>query len=201
VGPSYRIVCRDAEASSSEQRPRDSSAATRAWEAAQEAAAGVGGAGRVLAVTSGFVVPPPLALMHCDTLQVFTKGQRGDEGARTRGGVLGLGLLLGAATFAHGRACGCRKAEILAIDGARAGEGLICVRRLLPGVVWWPLQCSSCPLFRRCPAQTPDHQHPTSHHQVHPHAHPHHAPLPLSQMTTAGTTAWLPTTHALAFGK
>ena len=28
----------------------------------------------VLAVTSGFVLPPPLALMHCDMLQVFTKG-------------------------------------------------------------------------------------------------------------------------------
>ena len=28
----------------------------------------------VLAVTSGFVLPPPFALMHCDMLQVFTKG-------------------------------------------------------------------------------------------------------------------------------
>ena len=33
-----------------------------------------GGDGRVLAVTSGFVLPPPFALMHCDMLQVFTKG-------------------------------------------------------------------------------------------------------------------------------
>ena len=28
----------------------------------------------VLAVTSGFVLPPPFALMHCDMLLVFTKG-------------------------------------------------------------------------------------------------------------------------------
>ena len=66
-------------------------------------------------MTTGFVVPP-MRLMHCDTLQVFTAGRRGEEGERTRGGVLGLGLLLGGATFAHGLACGCRKAEILAIN-------------------------------------------------------------------------------------
>lgn len=87
--------------------------------AAEEAAGGVGGPGRVLAVTSGFLLPPPLGLMHCDTLQVFTQGMRGEEGARARGGPLGLGLLLGAATFAFGLSAGCRKAEILAINGAR----------------------------------------------------------------------------------
>lgn len=76
----------------------------------------MGGPGRVLAVTSGFLVPP-LRLMHCDTLQVFTRGLRGEEGSRARGGVLGLGLLMGAATFAFGRAAGCTKAEILAING------------------------------------------------------------------------------------
>ena len=73
--------------------------------------------GPVLAVTEGWVLPPPLRLMHCDTLQIFTAGQRGEEGARTRGGVMGLGLLVGAATFAHGVACGCTTAEILAING------------------------------------------------------------------------------------
>lgn len=40
----------------------------------------------------------------------------GEEGQRVRGGPLGLGLLLGAATFAYGYSQGCRKAEILAID-------------------------------------------------------------------------------------
>lgn len=29
---------------------------------------------------------------------------------------LGLGLLLGGAVFSYGRSCGCRKAEILAIN-------------------------------------------------------------------------------------
>lgn len=39
-----------------------------------------------------------------------------DEKDRIRGDALGLGLLLGGAVFAHARACGCTKAEILAID-------------------------------------------------------------------------------------
>ncbi|KAI3430689.1 hypothetical protein D9Q98_005278 [Chlorella vulgaris] len=113
LGPFYRIVCRDAAPASRSKGRRAPSSAERA---AEEAAAGVGGSGRVLAVTSGFVVPQPVGLMHCDTLQVFTKGQTGEEGGRTRGGVMGLGLLMGAATFAHGVACGCRTAEILAIN-------------------------------------------------------------------------------------
>lgn len=54
--------------------------------------------------------------MHCDALQIFTQGQKGDQGARTRGGILGLGLLIGGATFAFGREAGCSKAEILAIN-------------------------------------------------------------------------------------
>lgn len=75
--------------------------------------------GRLLALTTGFVAPV-FGLMHCDTLQVFTKGLKGGEGQRIRGGVLGLGLLLGGATFSFGHKCGCKKAEILAIndDGA-----------------------------------------------------------------------------------
>jgi hypothetical protein len=58
--------------------------------------------------------------MHCETLQVFTKGMRGAEGDRIRGGALGLGLMIGCATFAYGMRKGCTKAEILAIkdDGA-----------------------------------------------------------------------------------
>jgi hypothetical protein len=50
---------------------------------------------------------------------------KGDEGQRVRGGVLGLGLLIGLAVFAHGAACGCRKAEILAINDDGAAE-IIC---------------------------------------------------------------------------
>ncbi|KAG1674713.1 hypothetical protein FOA52_013548 [Chlamydomonas sp. UWO 241] len=94
LGPGYRIECREAAGSGSSG----------------------GGDGKLLAVTNGFVVPPPFGLMHCDTLQVFTKGLKGEQGQRVRGGVLGLGLLLGGATFAHGHACGCTTAEILAIN-------------------------------------------------------------------------------------
>uniref|UniRef100_A0A7S3QND3 Uncharacterized protein n=1 Tax=Dunaliella tertiolecta TaxID=3047 RepID=A0A7S3QND3_DUNTE len=41
---------------------------------------------------------------------------KGSEGERVRGGVLGLGLLVGGATFSYGYSCGCKKAEILAIN-------------------------------------------------------------------------------------
>jgi hypothetical protein len=41
---------------------------------------------------------------------------KGSEGERVRGGLLGLGLLVGGATFSYGLSCGCRKAEILAIN-------------------------------------------------------------------------------------
>jgi hypothetical protein len=87
LGPVYRVVCRD----------------------------GSGEAGRILAVTTGFVAPP-LGIMHCDTLQVFTAGMKGEEGSRARVGVMGLGLLIGGATFAYGLEAGCTKAEILAIN-------------------------------------------------------------------------------------
>uniref|UniRef100_A0A7S3QNX9 Uncharacterized protein n=2 Tax=Dunaliella tertiolecta TaxID=3047 RepID=A0A7S3QNX9_DUNTE len=86
LGPFYRIVCR---------------------EGNEE--------GRILALTTGFVAPL-FGLMHCDTLQVFTRGMKGSEGERVRGGVLGLGLLVGGATFSYGYSCGCKKAEILAIN-------------------------------------------------------------------------------------
>lgn len=69
----------------------------------------------MLGVSEGFVAPW-FGLMHCDTLQIFTRGARGEEGEKTRGGVLGLGLLLGGAVFAHGLEKGCKKAEILAIN-------------------------------------------------------------------------------------
>ncbi|KAK9904887.1 hypothetical protein WJX75_004873 [Coccomyxa subellipsoidea] len=85
LGPLYRIVIRD----------RDEE-------------------GPVLAVSSGFTVPA-MGLMHCDSLQIFTRGVRGSEGERLRGGVLGLGLLMGGAVFSFGHSVGCTKAEILAI--------------------------------------------------------------------------------------
>lgn len=71
--------------------------------------------GKVLGMTNGFVAPL-FGLMHCDTLQVFTRGLSGDVGQRVRGGPLGLGLLLGGATFSYGHSRGCSKAEILAIN-------------------------------------------------------------------------------------
>ena len=40
--------------------------------------------GQVLGVTSGFVVPL-VGLMHCDTLQIFTRGLRGGRCARAGG--------------------------------------------------------------------------------------------------------------------
>ncbi|KAF5828350.1 hypothetical protein DUNSADRAFT_17749 [Dunaliella salina] len=86
LGPFYRIVCREGDEK-----------------------------GRILALTTGFVAPL-FGLMHCDTLQVFTRGMRGGEGERLRGGPLGLGLLVGGATFSYGHSCGCTKAEILAIN-------------------------------------------------------------------------------------
>ncbi|GIL78233.1 hypothetical protein Vretimale_7607 [Volvox reticuliferus] len=86
LGPFYRIVCRDG----SED-------------------------GEILGFTNGFVAPW-FGIMHCDTLQIFTRGLKGDAGQRIRGGALGLGLLLGGATFTHGFRHGCRTAEILAIN-------------------------------------------------------------------------------------
>lgn len=84
--------------------------------------------------------------------QVFTRGQRGDEGARTRGGALGLGLLMGAATFSFGVERGCRKAEILAINGAGC-----CTFRLHFSEA---VQCSRLPntfAVGHCPACAPKH--------------------------------------------
>ncbi|GLC38882.1 hypothetical protein PLESTB_001714300 [Pleodorina starrii] len=87
LGPFYRVVCRN------------------------------GGAdGQILGVTNGFVAPWFGGIMHCDMLQIFTRGLKGDAGERIRGGLLGLGLLLGGATFAYGYRRGCRTAEILAIN-------------------------------------------------------------------------------------
>lgn len=54
--------------------------------------------------------------MHCDALQIFTKNQKGDQGTRTRGGLFGLGVLIGGAAFAFGWERNCKKAEILAIN-------------------------------------------------------------------------------------
>lgn len=85
LGPFYRIVIRDKDEN-----------------------------GRVMAVSSGFTVPA-MGLMHCDSLEIFTRGLKGLEGERLRGGALGLGLLMGGAVFSFGHSCGCRKAEILAI--------------------------------------------------------------------------------------
>ncbi|KAG2430833.1 hypothetical protein HXX76_009807 [Chlamydomonas incerta] len=130
LGPFYRVVCRDASSQaggssssgssssgSSSGSSSSSGSISRAGgqqEAKKEEGEGEEG-GRVLGVTTGFVAPL-LGIMHCDTLQIFTKGLKGGDGQRVRGGALGLGLLLGGATFAYGHARGCRTAEILAIN-------------------------------------------------------------------------------------
>jgi hypothetical protein len=102
--------------------------------------------------------------MHCDTLQVFTQGQRGEQGGRTRGGVLGLGLLMGAATFAFGSARGCRKAEILAINGepgddiqTAAVAALQCIARLKHGCTARPVTShAALPPRPACPPRADD---------------------------------------------
>lgn len=87
LGPVYRIVCRDGNST-----------------------------GAVLATTSGFVLPT-FKLMHCDTMQVFTPRLAEADRERIRGGsFFGLSLLIVAAIMSHGHACGCVKAEMLAIN-------------------------------------------------------------------------------------
>ncbi|KXZ46136.1 hypothetical protein GPECTOR_46g205 [Gonium pectorale] len=86
LGPFYRIVCRDGDDQ-----------------------------GSILGIANGFVAPL-FGLMHCDTMQIFTRGLKGADGQRLRSSPLGLGLLLGGAMFAYGHARGCRKAELLAIN-------------------------------------------------------------------------------------
>lgn len=62
--------------------------------------------------------------------------RKGPDGERVRGGILGLGLLMGGAVFSYGRSCRCHKAEILAIrdEGALAACLALCLARLLTGV-------------------------------------------------------------------
>lgn len=50
---------------------------------------------------------------------------RGEDALRITGGGLGVALLLGGAVFSHAWACGCTKAEILAINDD--GEGVLFV--------------------------------------------------------------------------
>lgn len=70
---------------------------------------------QIVAVTNGWV-DPILKYMHCEALQVFTRGMTGERGERLRGGPQGLGLYVGLATFAYGHSKGCTRAEILAIN-------------------------------------------------------------------------------------
>ena len=78
--------------------------------------------GRLVAVSTGFVLPP-LQLMHCDTLEVLL-GRSKSASQADRQLAAGLGLMMRTAVFAHGHACGCLKAEILAIndDGAQTNS-------------------------------------------------------------------------------
>lgn len=63
--------------------------------------------------------------MHCDTLQIFTRTCIQTDTARQARATsfLGLGLLLGGATFSYGLSCGCTKAQILAINDDDAWHG------------------------------------------------------------------------------
>lgn len=70
--------------------------------------------GPLLGETDGFTFAP-LELLHCDTMRIYTKSMKSvtsDLGL----GMLGLGVLIAKATFAHGYSSGCRTAQILAIN-------------------------------------------------------------------------------------
>lgn len=79
---------------------------------------------KVLARTNGWI-DPLRRVMHCEALQVFTKGVSGAEGRRLRRGPLGLGMPLGVATMAYADSKGCHTAEILAIND----YGVLCAER------------------------------------------------------------------------
>jgi hypothetical protein len=70
----------------------------------------------------GFLLSLRALPARCSSLRPCLPGytarlvSAGVEADRVKGGPLGLGLLIGAATFAYGYASGCRKAEILAIN-------------------------------------------------------------------------------------
>jgi hypothetical protein len=69
---------------------------------------------------------------------------KGSEGLRVRQNALGLGLLLGAAVFAHGRRCGCKKAEILAIndDGELPRAAILAMQPAVPFCMHLVQHCS-----------------------------------------------------------
>jgi hypothetical protein len=105
---------------------------------------------QVLAVSSGFTVPA-MGLMHCDSLQIFTRGVKGAEGERLRGGALGLGLLTGGAVFALGHSAGCKRAEILAIKDDGAPPLSLLLLLLLPLLE----PAGSCPVACTAPHAAP----------------------------------------------
>ena len=96
----------------------------------------------------------PLGLMHCDKMTIFSRrcacnywrllclckasaltlcSLKGEQGARAKRNLVGLGLIVALASFAWGRENGCRKAEMLAIndDGALdASDRFVLVRPL-----------------------------------------------------------------------
>jgi uncharacterized membrane protein YgcG len=121
LGPFYRIVCREAAGAGgggggASGGSNSSSSNSSSSSSSSNEGSSKGSEGKLLGVTAGFLAPP-FKLAHCDTLQVFTRGLRGAEGARVRGGAgLNVALLLGGAVFAHAAAAGCTKAEILAIN-------------------------------------------------------------------------------------
>ena len=134
IGPFYRITCSsNGESVRNAQRhfswqPQGLAAITSPGRVCARHELGIrttsrraGAQPKPLGVSNGFLLPP-LRLMHCDTLEVFAHRPGGPASAEERRQAEGVGLLLRTAVFAHGHACGCTKAEILAIndDGERS---------------------------------------------------------------------------------
>ena len=68
----------------------------------------------LVAFTDGFAIPF-LRILHCDSIRISSKRLRSEEG-NIRVGLLGVGIVMAQATFAHGYEQGCDVAQILAIN-------------------------------------------------------------------------------------
>jgi hypothetical protein len=70
-------------------------------------------------VLEGFVAPPPFGILHLDSVRIYNSRLYGEARSEAQS-PFGLAVLLGAAVFAHGHACGCSRAELLAINDSNA---------------------------------------------------------------------------------
>lgn len=88
LGPFYRVVCRDLSGSSSSSSQAGGSSSSSSGGSSSGMGGGQAGdeeGGRVLGVTTGFVAPL-FGIMHCDTLQIFTRGLKGELSVACLGG-------------------------------------------------------------------------------------------------------------------